>query len=517
MKQQSIITLNTGETVDLSQCDQEPIHIPGSIQPHGVMLVLRETDFTIVQVSKNIQTLVEAPPEKLLNSSLDDIAALSGLKQALPLNSLKYVGEAAFTYRRQNTSQEMLIGRIVRQQEMLIVEIAACAPELRTADNSYEIIQETMQCMGRVESIQAFSEIIVEQVRRLTGYDRVMVYRFDEDNHGSVIAEAVREDLASYLEHHFPASDIPIQARALYIINTIREIPDVAYSPVPLVPELNPETNAPLDLSRCYLRSVSPIHIQYLVNMGVQASMSLSLVKDNRLWGMIACHHRSPRQLSYGVRTGCEFIARFVSSEIINLQDREQSLQFYEIESKQKKLIKNIIDRKSFTDGLLQGAITVADLIECGGAAICIEDAVYRCGSTPDDHHIRNLTQWLLSQEVSEYLMTNSLRQVFPEAEDYKAVASGLLAVVIPDRSPLALMWFRPEVVQTIKWGGNPRQSIEVMQFEEGKMLTPRKSFDTWQETVQATSIRWRNSDCRVVVAFKEQLAQISVLLRKEL
>ena len=311
----------TGEAVDLTNCDREPIHIPGAIQPHGALLALDPADLTLLQVSDNLGALLGVSPTdalgRPLGSLLGDTAA-ERLRQALTLPDISAANPLALTVPAAGHDRAFH-GVLHRSGGLAVLELepAPDAPEATGAFfGFYHRVKGAMGRMQRADSLLNLCQIAVEEVRRLTGFDRVMVYRFDADWNGRVLAEEKRATMPSYLDLHFPASDIPAQARELYRRNWLRFVVDANDRPAALVPPDNPLTGRPLDLSFSVLRSVSPIHLEYLRNMGVQASMSVSILKDDQLWGLIACHHAEARSVPYETRTACEFLGQMLSSQL---------------------------------------------------------------------------------------------------------------------------------------------------------------------------------------------------------
>ncbi len=354
---------------------------------------------------------------------------------------------------------------------------------------------------------------IAKEIRQITGFDRVMVYRFDRDGAGTVIAEARTADLEPFLGLHYPASDIPKQAKYLYTLNFLRLIPDATYEPVGLIPQLNPLTNKPLDMSRSVLRSVSPLHTEYLQNMGVAASMSISLLKNKQLWGLIACHHNRPKKVPYEIRTVCEFIGQIASFELAAREENQDFDYKMKLKSIQSQFVETISQAEDLATGLTKNPQQLLDLVGAVGGALSFGEDITLIGDTPDREFIANMLPWLENQFTEEVIYdTNSLGQVYPAAEAYKAVASGLLALLISRVPKTFIIWFRPEVIQTVDWGGNPHKPVEL--DEEGIVrMSPRKSFAKWQETVHLKSLPWKA--CEIEAALELRSSIIGIVLRK--
>lgn len=282
--------------VDLSNCDKEPIHIPGAIQPHGAMLVV-DDDLLITRVSANIEAFLGRSPTQLLGSSISDEllgdGVTSKLRQSLESHRVDLLNPIPLRDHRFDCI-------VHRSGPHIIFEIEP-RPEGAVPESLFAVAAQTaMSNLLALGKLQDVLDRAVCEIRRLTGFDRVMAYRFAADFHGKVVAEDKRDDWESYLTLHYPASDIPAQARRLYALNPIRLIVDVDYKPVQLV---GGQGEPAIDMSHAALRSVSPIHCEYLANIGVHASMSISLMVEGKLWGLIACHHSEPLHLSFATRS----------------------------------------------------------------------------------------------------------------------------------------------------------------------------------------------------------------------
>ena len=305
--------LAPGEPVDLDNCAREPIHVPGSIQPRGVFLAVTEPDLVVRHTSQNVAELLGHPVDDVLGHPLEHVlgaeAAGAIEHHVRTWGNLRARNPLVVTVG--DVELDVVLHRILSgESTLLIVELEpASGPRPFSFPNTYQAVRGAVEQLNHAHDLAQLYEITAREVRALTGFDRVMIYRFDDEYNGEVVAEAKRPDLNPFLGLHYPASDIPPQARALYEQNWVRLISDVGYTPSRIVPGLDEETGLPLDLTHSILRSVSPIHLEYLGNMGVAASMSISLLRDGRLWGLIACHHYSgPHDPPFGVRAAAEFL-----------------------------------------------------------------------------------------------------------------------------------------------------------------------------------------------------------------
>ena len=515
------------DDVNLTNCDREPIHIPNLIQPHGVLLAVSATEWKILQVSLNTEQLLGIKPKNLLDKPL---AELLGTEQTAAIQSclseeFEHINPVAIEIESGETV--LTFNSIVhRDGEIVLVELETSKNdswanrelENRSSNQKnffdfYRLVKKPIAKIQNTDSLEELCDAIVREVKKVTQFDRVMVYRFDEEGAGTVIAEAVIEGLEPYLGLHYPKTDIPKQAKLLYTLNYLRLIPDVAYEPVGLVPQLNPLTNKPLDLSMSVLRSVSPLHTEYLDNMGVAASMSISLIQNKKLWGLIACHHNTPKRVSYEIRTACEFIAQIVSFELAARESERDSEYKMKLKSVQSQLVANISEAKELETALTRNPLHLLDLVGAGGVALSFGSEITLLGNTPDSAAIEAMLPWLETQFNEEIIYeTTSLSSAYPPAVEYKEVASGLLALLISRVQKTFIIWFRPEVIQTVDWAGNPHKPSEIA--EDGTIkLSPRKSFAKWQETVELKSLPWKA--CEVEAALELRSSIVGIVLRK--
>ena len=478
---------------DLDTCAREPIHIPGSIQPHGVLLVIHPHSGLVLQASANASAALLGGAGPVQGQPWDGLLQVDPAQaDALqPVASPRHLGHAPCTVVRTGQARWTAAWHLYPDRWLLELEPLQGAHPLALGD-ALRAQREIDRAPGVVEAARRTAA----EIRDLAGYDRVMVYRFDEDWHGDVIAEVRRPGLESYLGLHYPATDIPAQARALYLRTRIRQIVDVGYTPVPVEPALDPRDGQPLDLSDSTLRSVSPVHCEYLSNMGVAATLVASLVVNDRLWGLVACHHYQPRFLDHTVREACEAVgqalaARVGSLEAIGRSEAEQSLL-----TVREKLITAFSESEGFTPQLLTDmAGDLLDVVDADGVAVFHGDRISRMGQTPDEAGLRRIRA-ALEQSVAVREQTDSAGLLhvseigarFPALADLAREAAGLIYVPLQPKARSALMWTRREQVRTVNWAGNP--ALAKLEDLPGR-LSPRKSFELWQDTVRGRSRHW--------------------------
>ena len=501
--------------VDLNNCDREPIHIPNLIQPHGVLLTVSADEYQILQVSLNTTQMLGIEPQDLLDKPLREFLGEEQINAIQRCLSEEFDNINPLPIKLENDGKTLSFDGIVhRNGEIIILELEPSNPS-KEVDffNFYNLVKSPVSKIQNTNTLDELCNAIVQEVKKITGFDRVMVYRFDAEGAGTVIAEAANVELEPFLGLHYPATDIPKQAKYLYTLNYLRLIPDATYEPVGLIPQLNPLTNQPLDMSMSVLRSVSPLHTEYLDNMGVVASMSISLLKNKQLWGLIACHHNTPKKVPYEIRTVCEFIGQVVSFELVAKEDNQDLDYKMKLKSIQSQFVETISEAEDLETGLTQNPNDLLDLVGADGVALSFGEEITTIGNTPDEEFIAAMLPWLEAQFKEDVVYeTDALGQVYPGAEKNTAVASGLLALLISRVQKTFIIWFRPEVIQTVDWGGNPNKSLEIE--EDGTLrMSPRKSFTKWQETVEGKSLPWK--PCEVEAAIELRSSIVGIVLRK--
>jgi light-regulated signal transduction histidine kinase (bacteriophytochrome) len=506
-----------GQVLDLTNCDKEPIHVPGAIQPHGVLLVLREPQLTVTHVSENAPELLGMPAQRLLGARFGELVEPSvreSLETSLRGERLKQLNPLKVVWRVDGT-ERFFDGIAHRHQGRLLLELEPSSEKGSLPFLSfYHAAREALSRLRDARDLQELSEAAVREVRRLTGFDRVLIYRFDAEWNGSVIAEDRDARADPYLGLHFPASDIPRQARELYELNWLRIIPNVRYTPARVVALPDTEAQGPLDLSFSALRSVSPIHLEYLRNMGAHASMSVSLMKEGKLWGLISCTDVSgPRYLPYEVRIACEFLGEVMSSLLAVKEGLEDYDQRIRSKSMHAALLERMTREVDFVSALVGPEPNLLDLVQAQGAAIHFNGRTTVLGQAPEDEQLAALLGWLGERTGSDVFCTDRLASEYLPAEDFQHVAAGLIAAPLSRGRSSFVLWFRPEVVQTVSWSGNPTKPVEL---ENGQpRLHPRKSFELWKETVRGRCLPWKPYEVEAAAELRKAIIDV-VLQRSE-
>jgi light-regulated signal transduction histidine kinase (bacteriophytochrome) len=499
---------------DLTNCERELIHLAGSIQPHGVLFVVREPDLAVLQASANIEAFFGVRAGSLLGQR---IGSLGGDLETV----LRRLAGAADL-----TGPEPLrcvIGHDAAVREFegiahrnpgagLVVELEPVAGTCDAADADDHRLQRALAAAVRrfseTSTVAALADAVVQSVRDLVGYDRVMVYKFDPDGHGKVIAEARDERLEAFLGRHYPASDIPQRARELYVRNRVRVLVDVDYAPVPVEPRHSPLTGEELDMSLCALRSMSPLHTQYLRNMGVTATLVASLVRDGRLWGLIACHHYSPRRVRYAVRAATDVLAEVIVTRIAAIENYVQTQAEVLVRRLEQRLIEATSVEGDWRHALVGNPRFLLLPFEATGAALFYDGEVHTVGEVPSTPELRALADWVGGRTVDSLFECASVARANPSLESLTPTASGVLAVELSRSRPDYLMWFRKEQLLTMDWAGDPAKPVI---GDDPLELSPRRSFAVWSEIVRETSAPWTHADLALAAAMGASLRDILV------
>ncbi|WP_157217541.1 ATP-binding protein [Flavisphingomonas formosensis] len=499
-------------TAGLDDCAREPIHVPGSIQPQGCLFVLSPDTLTIEQAAIGP------------TSGLGEAAHYLGspVQHVLPRGFERVVAQLVSGISRDGQSY---LGRIARAggslhafahhaPDALILELEeAPAEDSETFGDVYPFMRTFLDAFQETDSIETLGAIAAREVCRITGFDRALVYRFDKDMNGTVIAEHRNDVLPSYLDLRFPASDIPAQARELYRLNRLRLIADAHYQPVPIVPAINPRTGRPIDLSHATLRSVSPVHLEYMRNMGTGASMSVSLLREGALWGLLSCHNQAPRRVPHQVRNACDFVGKILSLQIAAREQTALAERRIALRAVQGRLLASMATEDHFVDGLMARPQDLLDLTHSQGAAVIFGERCRLTGETPGEEAVRAIVSWLEERAIDDLFATESLAQHIPGAEAFKDQASGLVAVPISQIHASYVLWFRPEAVRTVGWGGSPVKPMD--SAPAGARIHPRKSFEVWKETVRLRALPWDEAEIDAASLLRGAIVDI-VLRRAE-
>ncbi|WP_428232368.1 ATP-binding protein [Flavobacterium sp.] len=494
------------DRVTLTNCEHEPIHIPGSIQPHGFLLGIT-LDWKIDFCTANIAVFLDLVYDKVLGHKFSEIFGTAAQKQLYDyVHNHKVQIVFPLEIELKGTSFQI---NIHKKGDVYILE---AEPQSNGKEQLANIYSQTIQFVSNMNNTRSLKELcalVAEGTREITGYDRVMIYRFDADYNGEVYAENCREDLEPFLGLHYPHSDIPIQARELYMKNQLRLIVDIGYEPVPIY-TIDDKENKNLDLSLSTLRSTSPIHVEYLKNMGVGATLTISLIHHDRLWGLIACHHYSPKNISPEIRLAAKLQGQFITSQI----DLRQSNDEYEIARKTSRALERLtalnlaLEHDSFD--IICSNPELLNLCNATGVSIAIGDKIYKNGLTPSNQKIEKIISNMDAYEYGRTFNTHKLSNFVPDLDGYEEV-SGIIYHSLGNGNNI--IWYRPETIAEINWGGDPEKAIIIDQ----NGLHPRNSFNLWKQIIKNQSKIWLQPELNAAASYAHALQnQIIMLLLSE-
>lgn len=532
-----------------ARCADEPIHTPEAIQPFGFLLALDAESLVVQRASANAADSLGLPMAEILGAPIECVLGGAGETNGSPSCSaiaawLRGVDEREALDPPHKIGMEGTPFHLVahRTDAWIVLEGESMEPgddlggvHARTRPSAQTVL-DRMQAAG---SLDALCEVAAREVRHMTGMDRVEIYRFDADWNGQVVAESLAHEgsdavMPSYLGLHFPASDIPTQARALYLRDRFRFIADASYSAIPIVSASDSGGDAPeappLDLSRSVLRSVSPVHLKYLRNMGAHASLSASIIHEGRLWGLIACHHHEPISLPYPTRAACGFIGQMLGLLIRTELSADELRAGHRRHHVQRAMLDQLMTSSDLSEALTMHAPSLLDLIDAEGAVLYDAGRVHRIGTTPSDGQLDHLVGWLDEQASAEgddtrsedatllrdagVFFTNTLPRLYPPAQVYSALGSGVMAISLSQMRRYYVLWFRAEEPHAVFWAGDPSKTTAMAAAADGvprrsAHLHPRHSFERWRELRHGTSRAWQQSETRAAAELKRLITEV--------
>lgn len=498
-----------------AQCDREPVNTPGAIQQFGILLTVDPLQLIIRNASENTAQLWCRPVAGLVGRSISEVLSQPDVERLRDyVNQANLEELSPLTVRLAGEDEGVAAEWTVRAHHhvgMVFLEFEpARVVQPETIGTAFHTrVRDAVHSLQAAHGVRDLCSRAVQQVRQITGFDRVMVYRFDADWHGEVIAEECAPGVDAYLGHHFPAADIPAPAREIFIRNWVRMIPDVDYEPVRIHPAEHPDSGQPLDLGRTLLRSVSPIHLEYLRNMQVRASLTVSLLDEGKLWGLIACHHTTPLLIDVDTRAAAELIGRMVSAQLHVKQAAEESTARAQLDQAVSAMLAQFEREPDIADAVAGHAGQLCDMLQAGGVAVRYDGAWTVSGATPPVSQLDRLHAWIKGIGASPVVYTERLSHRFPEAAGYKEQASGVLAAFLSRAEGNCVLWFRPEVDMTMTWAGKPQKST----LRDGPLasLHPRTSFAAWKEQVTGTAMPWTSAEIDAVERLRIGLLAIAL------
>jgi light-regulated signal transduction histidine kinase (bacteriophytochrome) len=496
--------------VDLTNCDREPIHVLGMIQPIGFLIAV-STDWLVRRVSENVADFIGRSPEEMVGRPLAEF---------LPPKAVHDLRNCVAKLRGPDAIERVFACELVKGIPFdIAVHVSAdnivieAEPGAATVTDTTGTVRSMIARLDQTPDFTAFFREGARQVRALLGFDRVMVYKFDDDGSGEVVGESCRSGIGTFKGLHYPASDIPQQARLLYKRNLLRIITDVNAMPAAIYPQID-EVGRPLDLSLSMLRAVSPIHIEYLKNMGVGASMSLSIIVDGELWGLFACHHYAPRCPTFQARSVSELFAQMFSMRLESRERRE----VVEYERRARDISDQLLGAVASDETLLKDPDWLADIlthaIPADGVGVWINGSYAFSGMTPSTDTFRRIVRALNGTAAGKVFATDQLSTLLPDTDNEADGLAGLLAIPI-SRSPRDyVVLFRTELVRAVRWAGDPHKPVTY--GPNGPRLTPRQSFEEWKELVQGRAKPFTTPELRVAETLRATLIEVVLRLADE-
>lgn len=494
-----------------ASCAEEPIRIPGSVQQHGFFLLIDRNFERVLVASENAGRYLRAPIKLILGAAVESLLAREILG-AIRLQK--------FTSENEPEGLVSYLGTFRIHDEMFSV-VTHCLGDdhalefelqekLVGAEMMNAVITNFVSTLGRLRNEQELCDELTRQISELTGFDRVLLYNFNDEGDGTVLSEVNSGKLPNYLHLRFPSTDVPSQARELYLLNTVRIIPNANYEPSPLM-GVEGVAAQQLDLSRSILRSVSPVHLQYMRNMGTMSSMSVSIVSEGKLWGLVGAHHAEPKVVPYLVRSACDMLTRMASTQLTSFRTAgrlQQTLHFHAV---QRNVLTELAGEQNYLEGLARQLPAMREVTNAAGVALLADGHFSRDGDLPDERVISRIVEWLDTLPDFDVFHTSHLASQVPWADDSGEDASGMIAIRISSVLRRYLLWFRPEVVKTVRWAGEPEKNLDT-----AGQLHPRASFAEWKETVRGRSEPWTSMEIDSARDFRAALTTIGLRRAEE-
>jgi diguanylate cyclase (GGDEF)-like protein len=474
-----------------SLCEQEPIHIPGAIQPYGALIAARADGLLVSHASGNLAAILGQPAETVLGRPLQEIIgeAASRVLQGSRRRDAISLGQVNALPGIKGTTLHL---HAHRSDRSICVDIEPMHKQSGQR-SPVTLLQSLFGTFEQAVSQRELCELAVRGLKAISGYDRVMAYRFAENGHGEVIAEARAVRLKPYVGLRYPASDIPPQARRQYLLNRVGAVADSSYQPVPLVVAPALDDGAPLDLTHSALRSVSPVHCEYMRNMGTAASLTIGLANGQALWGMLVCHHATPRVAGPELRALAAMIGQVVSLMLGGRGEAEVYAQRLERISTLRKLIDRLAAPLPLADALAAAERELLHLVDAGGALVRLSGTLLYFGHTPAPNEAERALAVLLPAAGDDVLAVDDLGLRHCDLAGCTSQGSGALLLSLAPGTDDAILWFRPELSQTVTWGGNPAEHAALTTGT--RRIFPRASFAAWKETVKGHSAPWTAAD----------------------
>jgi chemotaxis family two-component system sensor kinase Cph1 len=489
---------------DSKFCGSLPLHNINLIQDYGYLLVAELESLNIIQASENSNDITGITVKEMIGTNLSKYISFDyivkikglidkGLKNRIPLDlSFKY-NEGLLVYH----------ALLHIKSEYILIELEKADLTVnRSFTTVFQEVKYVIAAIEEADSVQKVCDVAIHELRKISGFDGILMYQFDHDWNGTVIAEEKDERLEKYIGQTFPASDVPKQARELYLKNPYRLIPNRSYTPVRLYPVINPLTSAFINLSDCNLRSVAAVHLEYMANMNIKSSMSIRVLYNESLWGLISCHHLDEKYLNYEICSVFEWLSTVISNRITLILNKEK-FDFTKDLQERRLAISDLIYAENDIMALMKRD-DILDLFKATGAVLLLNGKIESIGQVPERGELDNLMFWLEGKCIDQVFSSHHLSGVYEDATSFCKVGSGILVIPIDSNKGEYLICFRPELIEDIHWGGDPNQAI---QFDpDQKNYHPRNSFKLWKQTVFKHARPWHQQEIEIASSLRNFL-----------
>ncbi len=496
------------ENVNLTNCDKEPIQIIPFTQDYGFLLVCEPATLQILQVGENVERFLGLKKDAILNQNLAQILPEDALQQfqnieEKPIN---------FSVEKVNIGNAAWFMLPTLHDKHLLIDFEPWE-EIAEPLLLQKELSQLINFLDNAQSIPEMAAQTVKMVRESFGYDRVMLYEFDAEWNGEVIAEEKQKEMKSWLGLRYPASDIPKPAREIFLQQGVRMIADVQYKAAALVPKISPLTQKPLNIAKSELRGVSPIHIQYLKNMKVGASLTAAIIVDGDLWGLLACHHNNAKKINYYQRQTCKFLTQVFSNKLSLENSKTYFNKLEKSDNFRKELVMQMQHSKILLEALTAFKTKFTNLVSCSGGALILDGTIKLLGKTPTEKEIINLKEECLKNRPENVYFQRNLGASFPSAKAYSQNASGILSLRLDQSNKNFVLWFRPEEAQEVSWGGKPEI---INNPDDLASMSPRTSFEKWTTKQSGISKAWKSYDIKAAENLLENISAFRLAQKKD-
>lgn len=496
-------------------CDKINLNTFNKLQPYGVLLIIDRKNFNVIQYSENAAEYLETPIEKIhknpVVSFLSKTTQQDDLATWLVDSNNRY---GRFLWNGEKNQIEIWV-YVHQQEECILLEIER-TQNINLEDKAFSVFDEIINSKNTLSSnsMEEYANITCEKIRSITEYDRVILYKFKNDFSGVVIGESKKNEMDSYIGLHFPATDVPAAVRAMYIRQPLRYIPDSESHTISLQDNPFSKKKISIDLTTILLRSVAPVHIKYIKNMGVTSSLSIAILHNQTLWGLIACHHAIPKYLSLYYRFGLLVLSKVLGERLVLMESNKYNDAISHTAHTLNLIDLTIQNENNIFSILNNTKEKIYHLFSADSVAFYYNNKFVTYGETPSEEQLQHLIEWLFNIHNNKLFYTHELPVIFPECKAFHSNIAGLLAIpVTPDKKNYLLV-FRKEILSTVSWAGNPHSTI----IKHKNDYSPRHSFEAWKETIALQSEPWKQYEINVAKELQASFTakQLQILLEEQ-